>query len=475
MMWNTPFLLAPLSLLFLHLAIVVVTAADYDFHDAAQKTKEFQRNERERRRIKEANNRRQGRKEADKENNIWDKHFNESTTGGKFSFNRTVESTEWIVTGTSPILEKPSEEPKRGTLLASKQPPYVHWVCYRGDTAENEITSEKLACCLEIYRAMLQDPESLCWKTDLEACGYNPNQMDPQNIKIDIMADMKEKKQEIAAVRKTEFMQHCTHLLTPIPSTNRAEPDQSQSRPMDYSQDGFMRIPPRWSLLQSPSVLKYKPTNQWRQFVQDKVSGIWIKRSDVSPIHISRPIRMNATSHHRLDVVDTFPIFYTTKLISSNTNDEWRVLEHTLQLGKIDDPPALLLSAKVILRLFLPNELRPIPQKPLSNCAPDCHVSLIADTWSRGKMSVWGQPSVVTIQVDIANVTTRKLSWTTTLRLDDEESLLLSPPLVDFAVMTSKDDDRVWTWDGNVKPTLSLLLTDFEEKERLQDLWKVEL
>ncbi|GAX17540.1 hypothetical protein FisN_18Lh189 [Fistulifera solaris] len=430
-------------------------AADLNFHDAVHKTKEFQKKERERRRRKETTP------------DIWDKHFNESTTGGKYSFNRTVPATEWILTGTSPIVEKPMETPKRGSLLATKQPPYVHWVCYRGISANSssttEHTAEKLACCLEIYRAMLQDPEGLCWKTDLEACGYNPNQLDPQNLKIDLLADLKEEKQAIAAARKTEFMQHCTHLLTPIPTAT--------SNHHQYTLDGRVSLPPRWSLLQSPSVLQHKPTKQWRQFVQDSVSGIWIKRSDLSPIHVTRPIRLNATTPYQ--VTDTFPVFYTTKVVASDSKDEWRIMEHTLQLGVVDDPPSSL-SAQVILLLFLPNELRPI-SRPTPQCTPYCHVSIIADTWSREKTSIWGQPSVVALQVDIPHVTTKKHTWTTTLRLEDEESLIVSPPLLYSAVMTSSEDDRVWVWDGNVRPNLSLLLTDFEEKERLQDLWKVEL
>jgi hypothetical protein len=434
------------------LLLDMARAADLNFHDAVHKTKELQKKERERRRKKEA------------KDDIWDKHFNESTTGGKYSFNRTVEATEWILTGTSPILEKSTEAPKRGSLLATKQPPYVHWVCYRGVAATNssttEQTAEKLACCLEIYRAMLQDPEGLCWNTDLEACGYNPNQLDPQNLKIDLLANLNEKKQAIAAARKTEFMQHCTHLLTPLPT---AILDHR------YARDGRISLPPRWSLLQSPSVLQHKPTKQWRQFVQDSVSGIWIKRSDLSPIHVTRPIRLNATTPY--EVTDTFPVFYTTQMVASHSNDEWRIMEHTLQLGVIDDPPSSL-SAQVILLLFLPNELRPINQL---HCTPDCHVSMIADTWSTEKTSVWGQPSVVALQVDIPQVTTKKHTWTTTLRLEDEESLIVSPPLIYSAVMTSPEDNRVWVWDGNVRPNLSLLLTDLEEKERLQDLWKVEL
>ncbi len=451
-----------------------------NFYDAARKTQELQRTAREKRRIQKANQeyrrQQQGVAAEKEEETIWDTYLNETTTGGKYSFNRTVEATEWIITGTSPLFHQPTEEgPKRGSLLASKQPPYVHWVCYRGIEMEIQ-KSEKLACCQEIFRAMLQDPESLCWKTDLQACGYNPNQKDPQNLKIDLIA--KEKQKEIAAVSKTEFMHQCTHLLTRIPS-------HAELHTPTHTTNGLIPIPARWSLVQSPTVLKHKPMNQWRQFVQDQVSGIWIKRSDLSPIYVARPMHLNATNttatvHELLESTGTFPVFLTSKMVASDENDEWRVLQHTLQLGVVDDPSPSL-SAQVAILLFLPNEIRLISHssKPLSECSPDCRVSVVADTWSADKASAWGQPSVVALQVDIPKVSTRKLSWTTTLVLEDEEQLVIVSPLLYSAVMTSSSeeegDDRVWKWDGIVTPVVSMLLTDLEEKERLQDLWKVEL
>ena len=97
------------------------------------------------------------------------------------------------------------------------------------------------------------------------------------------------------------------------------------------------------------------------------------------------------------------------------------------------------------------------------------------------KVSIWGQQTVVGITVHIDNMDAGEakkkrceFSWRTSLWLEDEEPLLVAPPLLYQGALQRRDKDDLFIWDGLLNPA-SPLLTDLEERERLEDLWKMEL
>ena len=151
---------------------------NFDLDEAIKLSKEREkkdRQKRQRRRLEDQDRAKQGLPPVDSNKEMWQNMMNTengTTTGpSDQGFNRTVKDTMYIVSATTPVREKHEEDRPRGHLLASKQPPFVHWVCYRGlETKQDEsMVTEQLTCCQEIFRAMEQAPEGLCWRADIQS------------------------------------------------------------------------------------------------------------------------------------------------------------------------------------------------------------------------------------------------------------------------------------------------------------------
>lgn len=492
---------------------------NFNLKEAVKKTHEIQATQREKRRRQEVRNKERekaGLPPEEDTKDMWTRLLNEEDTEGKATghhqgFNRTVDPKLYIVTGTTPQLEVAEDEPKRGTLLASKQPPFVHWVCYRGaETNLEDMATEQLACCQEFFRAMEQAPEGLCWKADVKSCGSGPDGLDlskPLDIGVHMgLTEEQEKQKQILATSKAEFMAHCTHQIARVPSDS--EIDSPASAAAMEARKSF-GVPPRWSLVVAPVVMAKKPTDKWKQFilVQDGNFGTWIK-SAPSPTHPARPLRV-AKMNEQIDTVPNdvrrtegvFGAKLVSRLVENEQDDEFRDFTHTLTLDlhkivRISEDETYTMDFTVLFPL--PNELRlPKPRKGetvedralsacRSNCgSPSCQLSIVQAQMKKSKKaSVWGQQSVVAVKVHIDNLVASenvhehcKFSWRTTMWLEDEEPLLVSQPLLQDGVLKRRGGDGeqyTLLWDAMSNPSAPLL-TDLEERERLEDLWKVEL
>jgi hypothetical protein len=495
-------------------SLLVVEAAkipkDFSLDDAIEqstqqrkKLHEKQRREKNQKSYRES----RGLPLAESAEDVWKRNLmEEGEAAPNRGFKRTVESSQWVVSATTPNRTKMENEPPRGTLLASKQVPYVHWLCYRGDETNDAPANEQLVCCQEIFRAMLQDPAGLCWKAcwkaDEDACGSGPNATDVANLDMNRQLaeeankeNNKNKQHTRAASSKAAFMSHCTHQLARVPSLPA------------YAKNA---LPPRWSLVIAPETMNQKPTLLWRQFVlvQGTNTGVWI-RNVPSPIRLARPLSLapsNSTDNDDPEA-GTFGASIVSRIGASEDDEELRVFTHTVALNlsnlettTADDDAFVVLDANLTVLLALPSELRlPHPKKGKtisetalsacrSTCKGSCRISVeTAPAPTVKKRTAWGEQSVVALRVRLEQLEKKtkscELQWSTTLWLEDEEQLLVAPPLLYHGTLityTQSGDgidgssQQTFVWDGKLNP-LAPLLTDLEEKERLEDLWKTEL